>query len=156
MRIRLFYYIMAAVSALLMASCTEEKRDLRNPKDIYHEKYFNLVLPPGFKITKMQPVEDFEIYTITTNSELYVGVYLGNYPQRDLPTNFAGWKVVKKKSGNRQMTSVWAGDELRYREILIHIENTNLWPEYLHAWVNPSLSNGVTAADAILSSIELE
>ena len=120
---------------------------------LHREAFFSLALPVGFEITTNAPVEDFEIYTVSSNGQPFIGIYIGNQPNfpklnASLSRNTTTFEVLKLKTN-----SVWESDYLVGREVLVERESSNGWPMYVHAWTAQLPPDQMGIADKILSSL---
>jgi hypothetical protein len=140
-------FVVAEFSFPFQASSTEATR----------EDYFEVTLPEGFEISKQSPVEDFQLFRISRRNQLFVTIYIGNWPMFPALKASNGVTATTFRSPNCEMNSLWGPDGLRGREILIKSSRTSdrpsPWPTRLHAVTANLDPHDVRIADQILSSI---
>jgi hypothetical protein len=117
------------------------------------EDYFEVTLPTGFEISKQSPVEDFELFRISRQKQLFVTIYIGNAPEFPILKASDGVSVTRFRTADCEMISLWSADGLRGREILVKSSRMHGWPTRLHAVTANLDPRDVRIGDQILSSI---
>lgn len=125
-----------------------------------HEDFFSIDMPFQFTINRIVRGEemDFEIFEVKKFKQRYIGIYVGNHPNR--PINDVN-------NGENISTQIIDGDEFRIfsishedaiiaKEVLIEIHGV-FWPCFIHAWVNFNLPvNEILVAENILMSLRVK
>jgi hypothetical protein len=119
---------------------------------------FQVTLPDGFVMNKSTPVEDFDVYHIKKDDEMYVGIYVGNHPDFPSVQRNKALNYCLSVDGDLKVAvvSVWKGDILVEKEILKELEEIG-GSQDLHAWTSIDLSpEQMLLADKIISSISVK
>ena len=98
------------------------------------EKYFSLMLPPGFTIRKEPSAEDFESYTVTDGKSKYVEIYVGNAPNYPQLKEANGGEMSAFGDSTLRLISLWKKGELVALEFLAVRLLSPDWPRYVHGW----------------------
>lgn len=115
------------------------------------QQYFDIFLPEGFKIQKVSPVEDFEMYTVTDGTVPYVEIYVGNAPDFPQIANFPDDSIVVLKTREMSLLSKWDGGEVVALETLIVRLIAPGWPRFVHAWTTAEAGDKRLAQKILLS-----
>jgi hypothetical protein len=117
--------------------------------------YFSIILPENFQMTMREPVEDFQVYTISDRGRPYLYVYVGNAPSFPARTGLSPSDVSELDVPPLKILSEWRAGELAGRELLAHLSAPTGWPTALHAWTADLPRDALSTADKMLFSLKV-
>ena len=120
---------------------------------VYRGDYFAVKLPPGFEVKKTRPVQDFEIFAITSAGTTYASIYIGDQPTFPSLKRDGQTESTTFKSKDLEMVSVWKDVQLLGREILVNLNRSEHGPSCLHIWTEALPPEKLRIAEKIVSSV---
>lgn len=117
--------------------------------------YFSIVLPEKFHMTMREPVEDFQVYTISKGGLPYLYVYVGNAPSFPARTGLSPSDVSELDVPPLKILSERRAGELAGRELLVRLSAPTGWPMALHAWTADLPGDALSTADKMLFSLRV-
>jgi hypothetical protein len=100
------------------------------------EDVMDIDIPQGFSMeeSSLDDIMDFKIFLVKKSDKIYVGIYLGNYPQ------FPEQERPSTPGERKELITHENGHILREEEVLIKIARRS-WPVFIHAWIIDDLSD---------------